>query len=67
MKNILSFDLFWGTIFWFHGRHWILIRHTEKIRVFRIYRIHMFLALPDQDPLVRGIDPGQDPSIIKQN
>jgi hypothetical protein len=30
--------------------------------VFRI-RIHMFLGLPDLDPLVRGMDP--DPSIIK--
>jgi hypothetical protein len=31
--------------------------------VFRI-RIHMFLGLPDPDPLVRGMDP--DPSIIMQ-
>ncbi len=31
--------------------------------VFRIW-IHMFLGLPDTDPLVRGMDP--DPSIIKQ-
>ncbi len=30
----------------------------------RIHRIHMFLGLPDPDPLVRGMDP--DPSIIKQ-
>ncbi len=38
--------------------------------VFRIgiHRIHMFLCLldPDPDPLVRGMDPDQDPSIIKQ-
>ncbi len=27
-------------------------------------RIHMFLALPDPDPVVRGMDP--DPSIIMQ-
>jgi hypothetical protein len=27
----------------------------------------MFLGLPDPDPLVRGMDPGPDPSIIKQN
>ncbi len=27
-------------------------------------RIHMFLGLPDPDPLVRGMDP--DPSIIMQ-
>ncbi len=44
---------------------WILIR-------IQIHRIHMFLGLPDRDPdpLVRGIDPDQnpapDPSIIKQ-
>ncbi len=32
--------------------------------VFRI-RIHIFLGLPDPDPLVRGMDPDPDP-IIKQ-
>ncbi len=32
----------------------------------RINRIHMFLGLPDLDPLVRGMDPDPDPSIIKQ-
>jgi hypothetical protein len=30
----------------------------------RIHRIHMFLGLPDPDPLVGGMDP--DPSIIMQ-
>jgi hypothetical protein len=30
----------------------------------RIHRIHMFLGLPDPDPLVLGMDP--DPFIIKQ-
>jgi hypothetical protein len=30
----------------------------------RIRRIHMFLGLPDPNPLVRDTDP--DPSIIKQ-
>jgi hypothetical protein len=29
-------------------------------------RIHMFLGLPDLDPLVRGLDPDPDPSIIMQ-
>jgi KRAB domain-containing zinc finger protein len=29
-------------------------------------RIHMFLGLPDPDPLVRGMDPDLDPSIIMQ-
>jgi hypothetical protein len=33
--------------------------------VFRI-RIHMFLGHKDPDPLVRGMDPDPDPSIIKQ-
>jgi hypothetical protein len=32
----------------------------------RIHSIHMFLGLPDPDPLVRGIDPDPDPSIIMQ-
>jgi hypothetical protein len=27
----------------------------------RIHRIHMFLGLPDPDPLVRGMDPAPDP------
>jgi hypothetical protein len=38
--------------------------------VFRIHRIHMFLGLPDPDPLVRGMDPDPapdpDPFIIMQ-
>jgi hypothetical protein len=37
----------------------------------RIHRIHMFLGLPDPDPLVRGLDPDPaldpDPSSIMQN
>jgi hypothetical protein len=32
----------------------------------RIHRIHVFLGLVDPDPLVRGMDPDPDPSIIKQ-
>jgi hypothetical protein len=32
----------------------------------RIHRIHIFLGLPDPDPLVRGINPEPDPSIIMQ-
>jgi hypothetical protein len=35
-----------------------------------VSRIHMFLGLPDSDsdpdPLVRGMDPDLDPSIIEQ-
>ncbi len=29
-------------------------------------RIRLFLGLPDPDPLVRGMDPDPDNSIIKQ-
>ncbi len=38
---------------------------TVSGAVLRI-RIHMFLGLPYPDPLVRGMDPDPDPSIIKQ-
>jgi hypothetical protein len=31
-----------------------------------VFRIHMFLGLPDPDPLVRGMDPDPNPSIIMQ-
>ncbi len=47
------------------GALWAVFR----IRIWiRIHRIHMFLGLPDPDPLVRGIDPDPalDPSIIMQ-
>ena len=37
-----------------------------RIRI-RIHRIHMFLGLLDPDPLVRGMDPDPDPSVIKQS
>ncbi len=40
-------------------------RHPVFLPVLRI-RIHMFLGLPDPDPLVRGMDPDPDPSIILQ-
>jgi hypothetical protein len=36
-----------------------------QIRI-RIHRIHMFLGPLDPDPLVRGMDPEPDPSIIMQ-
>ena len=38
--------------------------HQAVLRI-RIHRIHM-LGLPDPDPLVRGMDPDPDPSIIMQ-
>ncbi len=28
-----------------------------------IHRIHVFLGLPDPDPLVRGMDPDPDPAL----
>ncbi len=49
--------LAWVPIGWF--------KPVFRIRI-RIHRIHMFLGLPDPDPLVRGMDPDPDPSIIKQ-
>jgi hypothetical protein len=42
-----------------------LLKPVLRIRI-RIHRIHMFLGLPDPDPLVRGMDPDPDPSIIMQ-
>ncbi len=41
-------------------------RKQTKDLVLRIQiRSHMFLGLPDPDPLVRGTDPDPDPSTIK--
>ena len=41
-----------------------LVRDMDpRVRI-RIHQIHMFLGLPDPDPLVRSMDP--DPSIIMQ-
>jgi hypothetical protein len=31
-----------------------------------VFRIHMFLGLPDPDRLVKGMDPDPDPSTNKQ-
>jgi hypothetical protein len=46
------------------------IQHLYAVLRIRIYRIHVFLGLPDPDPLVRGMDPDPaqdpDPSIIMQ-
>jgi hypothetical protein len=36
--------------------------HKPVLRI-RIHRIHMFLDLPDPDPLVRGMDPDKDPAL----
>ncbi len=50
--------------------HRVVEQAVLRIRI-RIRRIRMFLGLPDQDPLVRDMDPdmdpdpGQDPSNIK--
>ena len=39
-----------------------LLPAVLRIRI-RIHRIHMFLGLPDPDPLVRGMDPDSDPAL----
>jgi hypothetical protein len=46
---------------------YVEVSRASSNAMFRI-RIHVFLCLPDPDPLVRGMDPdpGLDPSIIKQ-
>ncbi len=36
--------------------------HQAVLRI-RIHRIHMFLGLPDPDPLVSGMDPDPDPAL----
>ncbi len=40
--------------------------HFFPVLRIRIYQIHMFSGLSDPDPLVRGMDPDPDPSIIMQ-
>jgi hypothetical protein len=40
--------------------------HPQAVLRIRIHRIHMFLGLPDPNPLVRGVDLDPDPSIIMQ-
>ncbi len=42
---------------------WAVLRIRIRIR---IHRIHKFLGLLNPDPLIRGMDPDPDPSIIKQ-
>ncbi len=39
------------------------IRTRKPVFRIRIHRIHMFLGLPDPDPLVRGMDPNPDPAL----
>jgi hypothetical protein len=47
-----------------------IVLELEPVLRIQIHRIHMFLGLPDPDPLVRGMDPDPaldpDPSIIMQ-
>jgi hypothetical protein len=43
----------------------VICKAVFRIRIM-IHRIHVFLGLPDPDPLVIGMDPDPDPSIIKQ-
>jgi hypothetical protein len=39
------------------------IEHLKPVLRIRIHGIHMFLGLPDPDPLVRGMDPDPDPAL----
>jgi hypothetical protein len=41
---------------------------SSVFRIRRIQRIHMFLGLPDLDPVVRDMDPdlAPDPSIVRK-
>ncbi len=42
--------------------HRVVEQAVLRIRIrIRIRGIHMFLGLPDQDPLVRDMDPDMDP------
>jgi hypothetical protein len=43
----------------------LLCTYVTVLRI-RIHRMHMFLGLPDPDPLVRGMDADPDPAIIMQ-
>ncbi len=52
-----------------HTGRKLLFRAVLRIRIrirIRIHWIHKFLGLPDPNPLVRGMDPDPDPSIIMQ-
>ncbi len=40
--------------------------HSALRILIRIHQIHMFLGLPDPDPLDRSMDPDPNPSIIMQ-
>jgi hypothetical protein len=47
------------------GYRYAVLRIRIRIWI-RIHRIHVCLGLLDPDPLVRGMDPDPDPSIIEQ-
>jgi hypothetical protein len=44
----------------------VVLTAVLRIRI-RIHRIHVFLGLLDPDPLVRGMDPDQDPDLDPSN
>jgi magnesium-transporting ATPase (P-type) len=48
-----------------HTGRKLLLRAVLRIRI-RIHWIHMLSGFPDPDPLVSGMDPDPDPSIIVQ-
>ncbi len=40
------------------------VRYLAVLRIqIQIHQIHVFLGLPDPDPLVRGMDPYPDPAL----
>ncbi len=45
------------------AEHAFVLWLLQPVLRIRIHRIHMFLGLPDPDPLVRGMDPDPDPSL----
>jgi hypothetical protein len=58
---------FYSSVFSFTGLFFMLKSLCLKsVFRIRIHWIHMFLGLPDPYPLVRGMDPDVDRSVIKQ-
>ena len=45
----------------------VLGQQDHALKAVLRIRIHVFLGLPDPDPLVRGMDQDPDPSIIMKN
>jgi hypothetical protein len=63
MRIRIRTPVFHHTSLWLDFLKNINLQPVLRIQI-RIHRIHLFLGLPDPDPLVRGMDP--DPSVIIQ-